>query len=95
MTLENLANNNICAEMRHSYKMAGRHFRLVRAWVVLLTATLAIFTPGGLVQAQDQTALPEPANAIELPGSDISNGEFALRLVHLTKPELEETAKGL
>jgi small conductance mechanosensitive channel len=93
MTLENLANNNICAEMRHSYKMAGRHFRIVRAWVVLLAATLAIFTLGGLVQAQVQTALPKPAKAIELPGFKISDAEFALRLVHLTKAELKETAK--
>jgi small conductance mechanosensitive channel len=94
MTLENFAKNNMRAEMHHSCKMVGWQFRFVRTWVILLAAMLVIFTPAGLAQAQSQTVASKPAKVIELPGADISDEEFALRLVHLTKPELAETAKG-
>jgi small conductance mechanosensitive channel len=66
MTLENFAKNNMCAEIHHSCKITGRQFRFVRTWVILLTATLVIFTPAGLDQAQDQTVASKPVTVIAL-----------------------------
>jgi small conductance mechanosensitive channel len=94
MIFSNCEYGKSAVELRNSWAIIDRLRQSLLVWLILCAAAFVAFAPGALAQEKEDPATAQAVAAIELPGSKISDAEFALRLVHLTKPELQETAKG-
>jgi hypothetical protein len=93
MIFSNCEYGKSAVELRNSWAIIDRLRQSLLVWLILCAAAFVAFAPGALAQEKEDTATAKAVAAIELPGSKISDAEFALRLVHLTKPELQETAQ--
>ena len=86
---DHLATSNL-RKLRSVFSMC----RLLRTVVVLCSFLVWSFHSTAIAQQQETAEPTETAEVIELLDPEISDEEFTLRLVSLTRGELEEFAKG-
>jgi small conductance mechanosensitive channel len=90
--------NTRCDHLATSYQRISRSVfsicRLLRIVVVLCSFLAWSFHSTAIAQQQEAAATTEATEVIELIDPEIDDAEFTLRLVSLTRGELEEFVKG-